>query len=264
MRSCEFFINMVRNNPNKIPQVCEYYKKVSLDLAMRVRSPVWTKSSSPQTSTTPWHAGCRQTGLGKAKARKARAKVARLTPTTAKATGVRKLLSPLNRELQLDCPVPTVGAGVLPLRRQVQVSARPGAAAWRALRFPRTLVPNHPTFTRSQTRKGPCRKPVRPNTPNLCAAEPRGHRQDQRPKNFKQAERKGLSGAPEPGTGSEQRPAQGARQSVHPKPASSVVPPRFVRCNSPKRHSRTKAQARSPFDDLSPSFRSSMGFTRHC
>ena len=38
VRFCEFFINMVRDNPNKIPQVREYYKKCSWDLAMHMRS----------------------------------------------------------------------------------------------------------------------------------------------------------------------------------------------------------------------------------
>ena len=53
VRFCEFFINIVRDNPNKIPQVRGYYKKVSWDLAMRVRSQRirssrgWTKPSSP-------------------------------------------------------------------------------------------------------------------------------------------------------------------------------------------------------------------------
>ena len=54
VRFCEFFINMVRDNPNKIPQVREYYKKTSWDLAMHqgsLPSPVRSTESSQKPPT---------------------------------------------------------------------------------------------------------------------------------------------------------------------------------------------------------------------
>ena len=74
----DFFINLVRDNQNKIPQIREYYRKSSWDLGQcifvqRVRSRRASTRSSPARSATPLRSGCLPTARARARTLTARA-----------------------------------------------------------------------------------------------------------------------------------------------------------------------------------------------
>ena len=76
----EFFTNMVRDNPNKLPQVREYYRKCSWELAMHMRKQWLLRGGGPadhlqpREARRPLHAGCHPTAKARARAKRARAK----------------------------------------------------------------------------------------------------------------------------------------------------------------------------------------------
>ena len=115
---------MVRDNPNKIPQVREYYKKTSWDFAMHMRSEHTFESGVDKILQSPDKHDALARWL-KAKARKERAKGCETRPYGGKCKW-RTPFAPVPTHPGAQERVPLVATGLLQVRRQVQVRPRTG------------------------------------------------------------------------------------------------------------------------------------------